>query len=61
MEDHSGRDGVLSLPEQVEEESQNKTDNDTRGDGKVESDVIFFDDDVSRQLSKPGNLRGEKQ
>jgi hypothetical protein len=50
---HHGRSNeflkALALsPEQVEKERQNNTDDYACGDGKIKSDVVFFDEDVTR-------------
>ena len=47
--------------EQVEKECQNNADNNTCGDGKVKSEVVFFDQDVTGQLPKPWDLWRQDQ
>ncbi len=35
------------FPEQVEKECQNNADNDACGDGKIKSEIIFLDEEVT--------------
>lgn len=50
-----------SLSEQVEKECQNKADDNACSDGKVESECVFFDQDVAGQLAKPRDLWRQDQ
>lgn len=43
--------------EKVEEERQDNADNDARGNREVESKIVSLDQNVSRQFSKPWDLR----
>jgi hypothetical protein len=48
--------GGALFPEQVEKECQNNADNDACGDGEEKSEMVFLDEDVTRELPKPRNL-----
>ncbi len=47
--------------EEVEKECQNNTDDNACNNGKVKSEVLFFDQDVAGQFSKPWDLWGQDQ
>ena len=49
------------LPEQVKEECQDKADDNACSDGKVESKVVFFYQNVAGQLSEPRDLWRQDQ
>jgi hypothetical protein len=52
----------VRLPfEEVEEDGQDNADDDACGDGKVESEMVFLDQNVARHSPQPGHFWGEDQ
>jgi hypothetical protein len=43
----------LSFPEQVEKKCQDNADDNAGSDGKIKSEIVLLDQDVTRQLPKP--------
>ena len=50
-----------SPSEQIEKKCQDNADDNACGDGKVKSEVVFLDQDVSGQLPKPRDLWRQDQ
>jgi len=49
------------LPKKCKQQSQDDADKDGGNNGKVESEVLFSDDDISGKSSDPGNLVPDHQ
>jgi len=48
--------GGKLLPKQIKQQCQDDTNNDGGGDRKVKSELLFFDDDITRKFSDPRDL-----
>jgi hypothetical protein len=51
----------LSTPEQIDEKSQDKADNNTGYDGKVKLEIIPFDYNISWEFSEKWDLRHHRE
>jgi hypothetical protein len=49
------------LPDEIEDETYEDADDDARGEGKVKGKMLFFDQDVSRQLSQERHFPDKEQ
>jgi len=49
------------FPEQCKQQCQNDTDDNGSNNGKVESEILFSDDDVSRKSTHPRNFFSKEQ
>lgn len=49
------------FPEYPEQQRQDDADNDAGGDGEVEGEILFSNNDVSGESPDPGNLLANQQ
>ena len=53
--------GGKLLPKQCKQQGQDNADNDGGGDREVESELLFLDDDVTREFTDPRDLLADQE
>ena len=52
---------ISSLTEEPKDQTENNADEDGGGEGEVEGEFVFFDDEVTGESADPGDLLSEDQ